>query len=175
MCDHTPRGDEGAASDGDTRQNDDASADEGAAGDQDRCRSGWELGLQRMVSISDIGVGEDQDPLRQGHVVLEANGLGKVQEALVSKETVIPDGEARQTSPIEVEEPNIVEDDSRTDPGSEEPEPGCPEGRKERKAIGDHGRGEETEASGSGPADLLKGFHDDWALRTRLKARSFLK
>ncbi len=53
-------------------------------------------GLQRMVAIADVRVGEDEHALGEGHLALERHTLGEVEEALVSDEALVPDLEARR-------------------------------------------------------------------------------
>ena len=66
------------------------------------------------------------------------------------------DLEPAQPPPIEVEEPDVVQDDAPADACAEQPQPGSPQRRDQRAAIGHHGQGQRGRSAPPAPADLVE-------------------
>ena len=64
--------------------------------DHHRRRHRREAGLQRVVAVAHVRVGEDEDALGQGHLALEPHPFREVHEALVAQEALLPDRRGRR-------------------------------------------------------------------------------
>ncbi len=102
----------------------DARPHEGPLLDRHRGGRRGEEGLEGVVGVADVRVGEDEDPLRERDLPLEAHRLREVEQALVAHEALLADVEAGEAAPVEVEEAHVVEDRPPAHPRPEQPQPG---------------------------------------------------
>ena len=153
----------------------DTSPQERAPLDHHRRRHRGEVRLQGMVVVAHVRVGEDQHALGQGHLALEADPFGEVQEALVAHEALLADIEAGEPAPVEVEEAHVVEDRPAADPGAQQAQPGGAQLRHEQQPIGDHGQREEAEADARAQPISSSAFTGPRTAARRGSARSCRK